>query len=168
MTSQRRIAVLFGLVVLVGLCVVALMSSYTDRYFSGLAGIEEDLTTKTEQRLATLGADSAIVIAEGRDLSITLPRGLPDGSTEDSLKRELLHTEGVRVVSFDFIDSSFTSDSAAAPDPAPTTAPAPEPTAVPATGADRRACHQSRPPCLHQSRPPRPTPTRRKSSGRST
>lgn len=127
MTSQRRIGVLFGLIAFIGLVAIALLSTYSGRFFSGLPGIENDLSDKTEQRLVALGADDAAVSADGQDLTVTLPTGLPDGVSRESLREALLAEDGVRTISFDIGRPLPTT----APAPQPTEAPEPDPTPTP-------------------------------------
>lgn len=139
MSRQRGLGVLFGLLALAALTLAAWFSPSSgislgpvDGWISGISGIEQDLTLKTQDRLFALGVGDAEITADGRDISVTLPSGFPGSLDPADLSAELLATKGVRTVTFDAaVVQEPAPQPTATPEPQPTAVPEPQPTAVP-------------------------------------
>ena len=122
MTRHRRIGVLFGLLAFVAIAAAALLI--------GLPSVEDKLEDDTTELLADLGVREAIVEADGQDLSVRLPRGLPAGQTVASLTQAIRAEDGVRTLTLD-VDIPAVDVSIDPPEPTPTLEPVPTPEAPP-------------------------------------
>lgn len=114
MPRRRRLVVLFGLLAFAGLCLGPLLSGFYGEWFSGFSGIpgiEDELTADAERELGQYGLDDFDVSASGRDLTVTTAAALPGAAQTD-----VRNIDGVGSVKF-----VSTSGEPADAEPAPVT-----------------------------------------------
>lgn len=131
MSTPRKLGVFLCLLGFVAVCVLALTLN-TDEYgFSGLPGIETELTEQAETIVGT-DVPGAVITADGRDLSVALPDAVAASFDRDQLTSKLNAIDGVSSVEL-VGQPTIANSRDDAPTPRPTAAPAadPEPTAEP-------------------------------------
>ena len=156
MRSRGLFGYLFGLVGFVAICIAALLSPWgPETRFSGLVGIQDDLTDKVETVLTANEVASAQINVDGRDVNVTL--GASVGDAFHTIEQQLQDQDGVGLVTLtdgpatsaaegddpsidpagdqsgDIDEPAAQATATAVPPPEPTNVvdPAPEPTAAP-------------------------------------
>lgn len=146
MPRRRRLVVLFGFLAFAVLCLGPLLSGYYGEWFSGFSGIpgiEDELTANAEQELDRYGLDGATVSASGRDLTVTTAAAIPGAAQTDVRNIDgvgsvtFLNTDGAPAeadptpATTDLADGTDSGDGEEAAAAEPT----PEPTPLPGGGS---------------------------------
>lgn len=134
----RRLGIFLCLLGFAAVVVLPLVLN-TKAPFGSLNGIEDDIERAARplvdaEIIVPEGAAGAEIVADGRDLTITLPEAVTRNPNMAGLTEQLGQIEGVRNVNFGDVAPILLpteGDPPPAPDPDPTPVPDPDPTAEP-------------------------------------